>query len=57
MRGGIQSPFRYLPDLIKGDLDSLRDDVKKYYESQVRIPKLFLLLLSRNNCISSVFGN
>ncbi|OCH94452.1 Thiamin pyrophosphokinase [Obba rivulosa] len=23
----------YLPDIIKGDLDSLRDDVKKFYES------------------------
>jgi thiamine pyrophosphokinase len=26
---------RYLPDLIKGDLDSLRGDVRKYYASQV----------------------
>lgn len=25
----------YLPDLIKGDLDSLRDDVKDYYASKV----------------------
>ncbi|XP_006459372.1 hypothetical protein AGABI2DRAFT_201549 [Agaricus bisporus var. bisporus H97] len=25
---------KYLPDLIKGDLDSLREDVKHYYESQ-----------------------
>ncbi|CCM04310.1 uncharacterized protein FIBRA_06481 [Fibroporia radiculosa] len=24
----------YLPDLIKGDLDSLRDDVRRYYASQ-----------------------
>jgi len=23
----------YLPDIIKGDLDSLRDDVRKFYES------------------------
>ncbi len=27
---------RWLPDVIKGDLDSLRDDVKEYYESMVR---------------------
>lgn len=26
---------KYLPDLIKGDLDSLRDDVKDYYISKV----------------------
>lgn len=26
---------RYLPDLIKGDLDSLRNDVQRYYASQV----------------------
>jgi thiamine pyrophosphokinase len=24
-----------LPDLIKGDLDSLRDDVRQYYETLV----------------------
>lgn len=29
-------PPRYLPDLIEGDLDSLRCDVKQYYVSQVR---------------------
>ncbi|TFK47390.1 thiamine pyrophosphokinase [Heliocybe sulcata] len=30
-----QDPKRfYLPDLIKGDLDSIRSDVRKYYESQ-----------------------
>ena len=29
---------RYTPDLIKGDLDSLRDDVRAYYSSRgVRI--------------------
>jgi len=26
---------RFLPDMIKGDLDSLREDVKLYYTSQV----------------------
>ncbi len=25
----------YLPDLIKGDLDSIREDVKRYYETRV----------------------
>jgi thiamine pyrophosphokinase len=25
----------YLPDLIKGDLDSLREDVRRYYETRV----------------------
>ncbi|KAF8269552.1 thiamine pyrophosphokinase, partial [Lactarius quietus] len=25
---------KYLPDLIKGDLDSLRDDVRQYYEAR-----------------------
>ncbi len=27
----------YLPDLLKGDLDSLRDDVRQYYEARVGI--------------------
>ena len=27
---------RYIPDLIKGDLDSLRSDVREYYEAKVR---------------------
>lgn len=27
----------YLPDLIKGDLDSLREDVREYYKSKVRL--------------------
>lgn len=26
---------RFIPDYIKGDLDSLRDDVKTFYESHV----------------------
>lgn len=25
----------YLPDLLKGDLDSVREDVRRYYESRV----------------------
>ena len=25
--------YRYLPDLIKGDLDSLRPDVRAFYEA------------------------
>ena len=25
----------YLPDLLKGDLDSVRDDVRRYYETRV----------------------
>ena len=25
----------YLPDLLKGDLDSVREDVRQYYESRV----------------------
>lgn len=25
----------YMPDLVKGDLDSIRGDVKKYYASKV----------------------
>ncbi|PFH53059.1 hypothetical protein AMATHDRAFT_138303 [Amanita thiersii Skay4041] len=29
--GELQANGGYLPDLIKGDLDSLRDDVRKYY--------------------------
>lgn len=28
---------RYLPDLIKGDLDSLRSDVREYYTSKVSV--------------------
>ena len=27
----------YLPDLIKGDLDSVRDDVRRYYEARVSV--------------------
>ena len=27
---------RYTPDLIKGDLDSLREDVRDYYTAKVR---------------------
>lgn len=31
--------FRFLPDLIKGDLDSLRDDVRDFYVAQVIVEK------------------
>lgn len=35
----------YLPDLLKGDLDSVRDDVKRYYETRVsRCSSTHLLL-------------
>jgi hypothetical protein len=27
----------YIPDIIKGDLDSLRDDVRRYYETRVSV--------------------
>ena len=28
---------QYIPDLVKGDLDSLRSDVRQYYEARVGI--------------------
>lgn len=31
----ITCAYRFLPDLIKGDLDSIREDVKAYYLSKV----------------------
>ena len=34
------SKDRFIPDLIKGDLDSLRDDVRQYYASKVRPARL-----------------
>ena len=33
-------PYRYIPDLIKGDLDSLREDVREYYSTKVRLRRL-----------------
>ena len=30
-------PEQYFPDLVKGDLDSLRSDVRQYYEARVGI--------------------
>jgi hypothetical protein len=41
-RGSDQWIHRYTPDLIKGDLDSLRADVREYYVTQVRSPALQL---------------
>jgi thiamine pyrophosphokinase len=34
--GGEAARAAYLPDVIKGDLDSLRADVAHYYTSKVR---------------------
>lgn len=31
----------YLPDLLKGDLDSVREDVRRYYETRVSFRKRF----------------
>ena len=38
---------QYLPDLLKGDLDSLRDDVRQYYEAQVGILPFRLVVISQ----------
>lgn len=38
----LHGQSRYLPDLIKGDLDSIRDDVKSYYIAQVLIMPFML---------------
>ncbi|KAI0288008.1 thiamine pyrophosphokinase [Russula brevipes] len=34
LSGGGGEVDEYIPDLIKGDLDSLRDDVRRHYEAQ-----------------------
>jgi hypothetical protein len=43
---------RFLPDAIKGDLDSLRDDVRNFYESRVGQPipmGAFQMLIETSN--------
>jgi hypothetical protein len=35
LHGFFLTSSSYLPDVIKGDLDSIRDDVRYYYQSQV----------------------
>ena len=50
----------YLPDLLKGDLDSVREDVRRYYETRVsrcsciHVPTHFLLPLPERDCLLCV---
>jgi hypothetical protein len=45
----------YLPDLLKGDLDSVREDVRRYYETRVsRCSTHFLLPLLERDCLLCV---
>jgi thiamine pyrophosphokinase len=34
-RRGMVDVDDYIPDLVKGDLDSVREEVRRYYETQV----------------------
>src|SRR5882757_4415932 len=43
---GSDAASRFLPDMVKGDLDSLREDVKLYYTSQVLHPYALQLPIS-----------
>lgn len=35
MRGGEEEEDRFLPTMIKGDLDSLKPHVRAYYQAKV----------------------
>ena len=46
----------YLPDLIKGDLDSVRDDVRRYYEARVSFVDPFRSLCVKTQKSLSFFA-